>query len=131
MRIVFFYENAEINAMEDMANELNKKAGTAEEKVEMLREKLSMFSPYIKVKVEPMIDGGVMISADVSIAYLLDLCGVIKSHAQQVVDSVNAAMTMAKAFGAVSPMFSSLKDILSKAMDFKQQNSTDRKDIAA
>ena len=45
MRIVFFYENAEINAMEDMANELNKKAGTAEEKVEMLREKLSMFSP--------------------------------------------------------------------------------------
>jgi len=131
MRIVFFYENAEINAMEDMANELNEKAGTAEEKVEMLREKLSMLSPYFKVNVEPMRIDGTMVTVEVSIDYLLDICGIIKNHAQQVVDSVNAAMTMAKAFGAVSPMFSSLKDILSKAMDFKQLNNTDRKDIAA
>lgn len=131
MRIVFFYENAEINAMEDMANELNEKAGTAEEKVEMLREKLSMLSPYIKVNIEPMKIDGTMVTVEVSIDYLLDICGVIKSHAQQVADSVNAAMTMVKAFGAVSPMFNSLKDILSKAMAFKQLNSTDKKDIAA
>lgn len=130
MRIVFFYEGAEINAMEDMANELNEKAGEAEERVEMLREKLSMFSPYIKLSVEPMIDGGVMISADVSIDYLLDLCGVIKMHAQQVVDAAKAASAMIGAIHAVSPVFSSLKDIFSKSINFKKQDS-DSKDIAA
>lgn len=130
MKISVYYGGAEINAMEDMANELNEKAGEAEERVEMLREKLSMFSPYIKLSVEPMIDGGVMISVDVSIGYLLDLCGVIKMHAQQVVDAAKAASAMIGAIHAVSPVFSSLKDIFSKSINFKKQDSGN-KDIAA
>lgn len=120
MKISIVYSNAELVSMEEMGTEINRQT-KVNEKVEIFRERINSFSPYITASVTPMNDGSSVITMNIKTDYVLDICGTIKTHAKDIVNTGRRIYKAFEALKAISPCLGDLKTIMSKAMDFKTE----------
>lgn len=101
--------------MEKMGATINNEVGCDEE-VKILREKLTMLSPYVKAEILPRTANGASITLNVKTDYIRDICGTVTTNASKFVAIGKAMASVMEAIKAVTPGFNDLRRIIATAL---------------